>query len=1819
MKLHLPLVLRSSLLAAVCCVSSVAMAATPSDWGNTVYIGDSISHGFKAQPYRWFLFKNLVDIGVLQTEVGVQTGYWSGASPVPTDEGSYRGVTFDNLHAAQSGITANQVSGSGYTDSSRLGGTGIEDWLTEGGSYTMHSAAEADTLAVPDTAFIMLGTNDIFGAAGSQGAGSLTSDTLAQHTANMKQYLGTIVAELQKANPDVNIVINSIPTWSEDRTGTNSSADSYAALASLNAALKEWAEEQDGVTFVNINTGMIDVANTTKPGAAAAELCADTQHPNAQGNLIMAGNVAQQLGYAGRTAGLSRRAAADFSLQSANIMESATLNGVTAGTGNSLTLEDVDDPNLSYVWGEADTSQGFTVDFSFASGLGNGETDGWDTTNNFSLSLGNGTYSGTLNINEAYILWGDTLLYSTDSSQLTEDLRISYVVGDESQNISSGFYVWKGDMLIGEALTPTSGSNGLTLTNNTGSALTLDHLSLTTGSYAPTTTGLEYTTVILTDATVGSGTANAIRNKETSATGDLAIRVEGNSSLSGNYLVASHGDYTGSVDVILDGTLTNNNQNVEYNVVQFNGTLDGDISFTVAEEFTTSGSQTTWKPFLGAQNATVTGDISMTFSAENMTVEAEGNTRPFSLAGADGSSNINGHSRITVNAGTFSSNIYGGFYNASSNNNKIDGGTEVVLYGGTVQGNVYGGSGSGQGKSGGTINGGSAVTVGGGATVNGTLITAGGTSGNINGGTTLTVKHVTSDSAFYTSFLNDSTNTLSGNSGATLEEGSTRELRFDGVTLDSLAATVENFDAVTVTGSSQLSLTTANLGGATALTVNEGSKLTLSESTTLDSVTLGLSSANLQQAGANLILTNGALTTGTLTLNIDNTLAAAGTVTLWMYQGDLNATNVEVNAHLTGTQTMSYELRGSEDGYSYLEYKISANSTLTDVVLGNNDNALANQGKNDAGVTSGNLTIKVDGGTFTIANNKWLVASQGAYTGDIDIELGGSINKTVGGDYNVVHFGGALDGSISFTVASDFTFTEDSTAKYWNSIIGVQKDSSATSVSGDVSMTFSSADMVVNQQNNTRAYSLAGAEGVTTIGGHVCITVNAGTFNSAIYGGNYSGNGTIGKGTEVIIDGAAKVNGTIISAGGKTGTITGGTTLTVKNVTSESNFYTTFLNDSANTLSGNDGATLEEGSTRELRFDGVTLDSLEATVENFDAVTVTGGSQLTLTTANLGGATALTVDAGSSLTMNESLSMTTTTLGLSTTNTETTGANLIFTNGGLTTNTLTLNLDSTLSSNAAATGSLLVNQGSLNAGWVNIKLAEDSNAGYLLFSGISQENGSSYVNYKKFDTVVEFDGSTSFGNGNGAAIADLAISSTGKESGDIAVTTNGGTLSTAYIVANNNNWTGDIVVELGGDLTRTANGGYNVAQFQGTLHGSMTQIITEDFQVVDANGNKVENAGTFIGANNSTIKEDLTMVFSSETLKASSSYSNCVIAGSASGNVEGATTIIVNAGEFTGTVYGGSASNHNNWAKKGTNVTLNGGTIKGNVYGFGINGKIEENGSSVTVTGNATVTSATEGGSVTISAGGTGGTIAGGTTLTVKDATDTSNFVQNFNGTLSGNNGSAVTGDRTLCFDNTQVSNLNASLENFDVVRLTNKSEVTLENLGLDNEAAVRGTLIMEEGSSLKLTGGSLSLEETVLSLGAGSVEQDNVVLDVASTLNLGALTINLSEELLSAWLVSPATPMALTLDESNTAGDPLAAQEMTLWLGKGELSADSVSITLADSYKDFTPQVSDLIYDNGYSYVTISMAPSNAIPEPTTATLSLLALAALAARRRRK
>ncbi len=826
MKLRLPSRLLTALLFALCLSpchaesDTSALAATlGADWGNTAYIGDSITHGYYpnlSQTYRWQLFKTMVDNGITQNEVGTVNGFYNQAGKTGL---LYGGQVFDNRHIAQSGIKAEAVANN------------IDTTL---GKVT----DAAGNSAVADTVLLMLGTNDLIHQTLDSNKGMVPEnvDTLASLVTG---HLGTIVNCVRQSNPNATIIVNALPAWSQDftdRTGKNADAGVHAAY---NAKLQAWAESE-GLTFIDVNKGMIDVANTTNPGVAAAGMLVaagkDGLHPDKQGDLLMAGNLAQQLGYAGRTAGQARMAATAFSHQAAGILAAASAAG-TINVTESGSLELGSEAQLAFSWStEDDTSRGFTVDFGLENGLGNGAEGGWNTSGDLSLSIGDGTHSGTLNINEAYICWGSTILYSADMSDLSESLRVAYVCGsnEAEQNLSSGFYVWLGDMLIGEALGSSGSTNGLTLENGTGNSLTLSHLSLTGSACAPTSERLSYanpliepsvpgsvTETTLSSASFGNTASNSIRALSGASSGDVRITVSGENRSTGLQLIASYGAYEGDVEVVLTGKMRHPSGN-RYNAAHVNGRLDGSVTLTVAEGFSAYKATDYWGGFVGVDGSgaatTVTGDVNMLFSSAALKVDSTSSqASPWlkaDIAGAANNTTVEGSVNITVTAGEFKGSIYGGIcHNADSfngDNSRINGSTNVTVSGGSIGGDIYGGGRAG------SILGSSNVTIEGGAMVGGNIC-AGGSGGTIAGGTTLTVRNVGEGDNFASY-----NGTLSGGSTGVSGE---RVLRFEGTALNTFNATLKDFDRVELTGKSEMSL--SSTGGAGTLVVDAGSSLTL--------------------------------------------------------------------------------------------------------------------------------------------------------------------------------------------------------------------------------------------------------------------------------------------------------------------------------------------------------------------------------------------------------------------------------------------------------------------------------------------------------------------------------------------------------------------------------------------------------------------------------------------------------------------------------------------------------------------------------------------------------------------------------------------------------------------------------------------------------------------------------------------------------------------------------------------------------------------------------------------------------------------------------
>lgn len=403
-----------------------------------MFVGDSITHGFRTASYRWPLHKTLVDNGVAFTAVGVHAGNTFREGSVAPGV-VYAGVVFNNRHSAMSSERAYEVSGRNNA-SSRLGHSNIRQWLgldaAYSGPYRINMAQER-----PDVFVLMIGTNDTFSDYGRRGGFGLEhhSREVMQNLLGVQQADGTflggdmeaIVRSMREANPDCRILVLTLPTWHDSTPHSHARAD-YLALRRMNEGIARWAAQHQ-LQVVDSNNGMVDLTRNDKPcvGEASFFSSRDGLHPTPQGDLIIAETVARALGCPGRTAGLERRESVSFSYSAA---------------GSEPALAPAE-------WAAVDARQGFTV--ALRASVGNGAQDGWERGPVLSLafSKADAGVSGSFSVSESGIFWqGRDMLFSADMAANQDEIRVAWHPGNQEKSIPSGFYMWLGDRLIGEAL-----------------------------------------------------------------------------------------------------------------------------------------------------------------------------------------------------------------------------------------------------------------------------------------------------------------------------------------------------------------------------------------------------------------------------------------------------------------------------------------------------------------------------------------------------------------------------------------------------------------------------------------------------------------------------------------------------------------------------------------------------------------------------------------------------------------------------------------------------------------------------------------------------------------------------------------------------------------------------------------------------------------------------------------------------------------------------------------------------------------------------------------------------------------------------------------------------------------------------------------------------------------------------------------------------------------------------------------------------------------------------------------------------------------------
>lgn len=450
------------------------------DLGKVMYIGDSITHGFGAPSYRWPLHKIFVDNGIAYEAVGIETGNKSGGEAPGTE---YMGVPFTNVHAAMSSQRSYETSGRNHS-SPRLDGTDIFDWLGLDKSYEGPRTLKGD---VPDTCFILLGTNDLLSDHWNAGLANSVDAVATDMLDKDKGDLSVIVDALRKVNKKARIVVLTMPTWGNIHRGTPN--DYGIVHEDFNKKLAAWAKTKK-VKVADVNNGLIDVAETEKrwKGYDSFFNAGDQLHPTRQGDIIIAGRVAQTLGLAGRSAGLPRKATAKFDNSATDVYEAASTKTDVTVAKDGLTVAPAG--KLVSPWPKnSPTEKGFAV--SLVPKVGDGEKGGWETAKGLSVSIGNGAHSGKLTITESYLKWNDdTVLISEDMSNAEGAVRVVWHPGAADRNVPTGFYVWLGDMLVGEALPDDgAGTKGVSVENTSDSSVTAGHFATDATPSAPAPKG----------------------------------------------------------------------------------------------------------------------------------------------------------------------------------------------------------------------------------------------------------------------------------------------------------------------------------------------------------------------------------------------------------------------------------------------------------------------------------------------------------------------------------------------------------------------------------------------------------------------------------------------------------------------------------------------------------------------------------------------------------------------------------------------------------------------------------------------------------------------------------------------------------------------------------------------------------------------------------------------------------------------------------------------------------------------------------------------------------------------------------------------------------------------------------------------------------------------------------------------------------------------------------------------------------------------------------------------------------------------------------
>ena len=483
------------------------------------------------------------------------------------------------------------------------------------------------------------------------------------------------------------------------------------------------------------------------------------------------------------------------------------------------------------------------------------------------------------------------------------------------------------------------------------------------------------------------------------------------------------------------------------------------------------------------------------------------------------------------------------------------------------------------------------------------------------------------------------------------------------------------------------------------------------------------------------------------------------------------------------------------------------------------------------------------------------------------------------------------------------------------------------------------------------------------------------------------------------------------------------------------------------------------------------------------------------------------------------------------------------------------------------------------------KIVLDTGAEYKLYNTISG------------GTLEVASGTTLANNGHAVSSAlTLTEGSTWKVSADSSgvytlntTLTGTGTIQVASGTTFKNNGK-----ELLGKVTLDANGNWEVSGTSNntyTMHKSVsgygTMVIASGTTVVvdgDANENKILSANVEVQAGSTLRFEDDGNTGRSDMLDYGASYKTISVAG---GTLD----------------FGGSRQTMGTWTLElsdGAQVTGDGGTYGSNRaamdYNKGSNNVIKA------TSGNSTISATTR--------------LRGGSELKYEVAKDACLNVSGLVHADGGKNGGIVkSGAGTLHLNNAN-NDLDSVVVQDGVARIHGASEYTLVTLqaGSDTEVGFYAGSTQDTGtkSIVSVRDSALLVSSAVLNMNLELAE--NATLEVRGLAGSTGITLNGS----------------LTLGGQVMMGTNLMADVLKLGVGQSMclFSGEGLSVTLGDVTLIGMVQLSDCFAEVEYldnycvSYTNVGNTGCLEIvyvPEPATTTLSLLALSALAMRRRRK